>query len=164
MTLDDIAAILYLISIPVFIVGIITLIIQFIRKKKKKVPLIMLLVSVFLFVGCLGLPLLDDQEEIETYVSIKNAQKEIEKIEESIESKVNADVSAYCLFNYKDVKYSLANITSIEKDGTDYCVYGKVTVTDTYGDKYTGKFNGRYRMENGELEKIDLYVENPTKN
>ena len=40
MTLDDIAAILYLISIPVFIVGIITLIIQFIRKKKKKVPLI----------------------------------------------------------------------------------------------------------------------------
>ena len=63
MTLDDIAAILYLISIPVFIVGIITLIIQFIRKKKKKVPLIMLLVSVLLFVGCLGLPLFDDQEE-----------------------------------------------------------------------------------------------------
>ena len=163
MNLDNIATILYLTAIPVFIIGFISLIVQFIRKKNKKVPIIMIFVSILLVVGCLGVPLLDDQEEIASYVSSLSEEKAMENIDEEIEKKVKADVSVYCMFNYDNVKNTLVYVTTTEQDGNIFYVYGKVDVIDNYGDKYEGKFNAKYRFENGQLEKIDLSVETPRK-
>ena len=156
MNLENIAAFLLLISIPIFAIGFIMLIIQAIRKKKKKPAVLIMVISVLMFVGGFILPIAGDLGEIIPSISTNNIDKEIE-------SKVNGDVSVYCMFNYKDVKSTLVNVTSIKQDGNTYVVYGKVNIIDNYGDKYTGNFNATYRLENDALQKVDLSVETPRK-
>lgn len=66
MSFDDFCAILYLLSIPLFVVGLIVLIVQAVRKKKKKVPVIIIVVSVLMCVCGIMLPGIAELRDIST--------------------------------------------------------------------------------------------------
>lgn len=81
----------------------------------------------------------------------------------SLENTISADLTAYCLLNYADVKNVITDVTNVENDDGYYYVKGKVTVIDEYGDRYVGKFDAEYELVGDEYDRIDLDLETPTK-
>ncbi len=83
--------------------------------------------------------------------------------EEELRSKISADVAVYCKFNYADVKLALTTISDISNNGDTYTAKGKVNITDNYGDKYSGKVTGVYKLEGEAFTKVSLDIEQPRK-
>lgn len=140
-------------SIGFLFLGIIILIVQAIRHKRKIIGGICILLAVLSFGGACVSGMFFDGGSPSIAINI----------EDKLEVAVNEDISLYCLLNYKDVKGVYANVTSYDEDGEYYYVYGKVTVNDLYNEKYYAKFDGKYRLSGSEFEKIDLNMETPRK-
>ena len=141
-------------SVGFLFLGIIILIVQAIRHKKKIVGGICILLAILSFGGACVSGLYFDG----------GAPSIMINAEDELEVAVNEDIGIYCLINYKDVKGVYADVTSIEKDGDYYHVYGKVTVNDLYDEKYYAKFEGTYRLSGNEFVKVELSMETPRKN
>ena len=154
--LENIGIGLMLAGVPVFIIGLIVLIVQAARKKKKKPALLVMLLSVIMFVGGFLLP-------ISGYIVEEIPTRPAKMSEDDLESAVSADISLYCMGNYKDVKGVYSNVTSIKEDGDYYHVYGKVEINDLYNDHYYGNFDATYRFNDGDYLLQDLNIETPRK-
>lgn len=140
-------------SVGFLFLGIIILIVQAIRHKKKIVGGICILLAILSFGGACVSGLYFDG----------GAPSIMINAEDELEDQVWGDVSVYCLFNYKDVKHVSTNVSTIRNDGDKYYVYGKATIQDNYNDKYYANFEGTYRLSGNEFSKIDLNIETPRK-
>lgn len=130
MNFQAFGVIMSAVSIPLFIVGLLILIIQAIRKKKKKPALIVMLMSVVLLIGGFGVTLIGDTELFPPNKS-EAARDEVEAI-------IYAEYMDSLLEG--DAKGLTVNITTEEVNDDEYAFYGKYSIVDNYGDKYTGKF------------------------
>lgn len=92
------------------------------------------------------------------------------EIDEMVRTKVKADLAGYVQLQWGSGYIPEVYISSMmnEEDGVTvyYTVYGKLTVTDPYGDDYTGKFTGSYFYDPTEqnVKKADLTVDTLRKN
>lgn len=84
-------------------------------------------------------------------------------VDDALKRSVRSSVTTYCYFNFKDVKFVDVSVTDTDVSGDLYTVKGKVTVTDGYGDKYTGKFDGVFQLSGESFTKKSLNVETPRK-
>ncbi|MBQ7387542.1 MAG: zinc ribbon domain-containing protein [Clostridia bacterium] len=84
-----------------------------------------------------------------------------------IKTTVQNRATVYCILSYENVKNVSVSVTTYEPsysyDASTYDVYGYVTVTDSYGDKYVGRFNAVVRIEAGEGTCVDFDLTTPTK-
>lgn len=142
---------LMFVSLGFLFLGIIILIVQAIRHKRKIIGGICILLAVLSFGGACVSGMFFDGGSPSIAINI----------EDELEGEVWGDVSVYCTFNYKDVKHVSTNVSTIRNDGDIYYVYGKVTIQDNYNDKYSGNFEGTYRLSGNEFSKIDLNIETP---
>ena len=152
--MENIGTILALVSIPLFLVGLVMLIIQIIRKKKKKASLIVMLVSVLLFVGGFGMFAVGE-------TSGHSPTKEL--TEETVEKNARSYIIAYCTMHY-DCKTVSVHTTTVEIKGNIATAKGKVSIIDDYGDKYEAKFDYtvKYSAESGFYDS-SLDMATPTK-
>lgn len=120
------------------------------RKSLKPVRVIVL-VALFL-IGCCALPE-SDTNYTEQYWNALTAMSEEEK-EEEFRLAVWSGVSFYIITNYDVKEGHNIVISTVDVDGNTYTAYGKVTVTDNYGDRYTGKFTAVYEF-NDNTQKFD---------
>ena len=86
-------------------------------------------------------------------------------IEDSVRLRCETDVTAECLYSYKDIKSTTVDIVTINHDEEEniYRCQGKVTLIDNYGDTYVGKFTAEY--EDSDISGIHekyIDVETPT--
>ncbi len=88
-----------------------------------------------------------------------------EQINEEIRSTIQAEAAVECMFNYSNVKLAMATCTTIRDNGDGtYDVFGYVTVTDNYGDKYKGNFDAVVSVgENLEADCEEFNLETPKK-
>ena len=75
------------------------------------------------------------------------------------------DVSVYAALMYEDVKDCRVKITDTVKDDSETIVYGKVYITNHYGDKYNSTFKVTYDYDYDSLtyEKTDICIDMPVK-
>lgn len=122
---------------------------NFILKNKKisiiSAVLILILAIVLICVFCFG-----------------GSSKPIETLEDKLENHIEAKVMAYVAIRY-DVSGVNPRITTLREttEGT-WEVYGKVSARDTYGDSFTGTFEGTCKVESEEdfgcsLDYSDMY-------
>ncbi len=88
-----------------------------------------------------------------------------------LKEQLNNDLWKYLYLNFSDVKSTNIENMSISKSSevvagnniTTYTAKGKVSVIDSYGDKYVGRFTGVYEVWNNDnnLRKISLELETP---
>ena len=83
--------------------------------------------------------------------------------EKELRLEVNKNISTHFLLKYDNVKGVYANVTTIEKSGNIYTVYGVATVNDAYNEQYKAKFTGEYELIDKEFKKKFLDIETPTK-
>lgn len=75
---------------------------------------------------------------------------------------IKNDVIAYATLTYKDVKTCRVAITDKEQHGDEITAYGKVYITDHYGDSYTCRFKATYEHISGfDYQKKDLEISTP---
>lgn len=75
---------------------------------------------------------------------------------------IKNDVIAYATLTYKDVKTCSVAITDKEQHGDEITAYGKVYITDHYGDSYTCRFKATYEHISGfDYQKKDLEISTP---
>jgi hypothetical protein len=83
---------------------------------------------------------------------------------QDVEQIIKNDVIAYATLTYKDVKTCRVIITDKTKNGDEITVYGKVYITDRYGDSYTARFDATYEHTNGfNYQKKELNISTPYK-
>lgn len=85
--------------------------------------------------------------------------------EQDIEIIVENDIRVYAKLTYKDMKNCRVEITDIEEEqGTigNKVVYGKVYITDHYGDKYKSRFKATYDYNYGSLSYNEPEIEMDT--
>jgi len=97
------------------------------------------------FVGGSALPK-SDTNYAEQHWSALTAMSEAEK-EDAFRTAVRSGVSFYITWNYDVKENHNIDISTVEVNGNTYTAYGKVTVTDNYGDSYTGKFTAVYEFD-----------------
>lgn len=93
-----------------------------------------------------------------------SASNEEPSIEDRIENRIEAKAMVYMGLMY-DVSATYTNISTLRlsEDNSEYEAYGKVTVTDKYGDKYSGNFSATGKIgDDGEIT-VDLDVDTPVK-
>lgn len=146
--MDTFSKLMLFAGIILLLAGIVILIVQ-VKKHKKKLAGII----------CIGLAVLSFVGACSSEMFFNGGSPE-----EKLKVEVNSDISLYCLANYKDVKGVYADVTSIDEDGDYYYVYGVVTVNDLYNEKYYAKFEGKYRLSGDEFIKIKLSMDTPRKN
>lgn len=75
------------------------------------------------------------------------------------------DVRVYAALMYEDVKDCRVKITNTVKDDSETIVYGKVYITNHYGDKYNSTFKVTYDYDYDSLtyEKTDICIDMPVK-
>ncbi len=94
-----------------------------------------------------------------------------DRYEYMLKEQLNNDLWKYLYLNFSDVKSTNIENMSISKSSevvagnniTTYTAKGKVSVIDSYGDKYVGRFTGVYEVWNNDnnLRKISLELETP---
>ncbi len=157
----DFNAILYLISFPLFAIGLITLIIQAIRKKKKKIPIIIIVVSVLMCAGGIFLPDAEDMSKLSSYVSSSNVSGE--KISrETAENIAKQEIVNLCCDNSGvssvNISYGTFKVSEYYRGGYQFEAQGTYLPRDDYGmygDRK--KFNIRLTVEDD--KKITVLVE-----
>ena len=158
----DLNAILYLVSIPLFAIGLIVLIIQIIRKKKKKIPLIIIVVSVLMCAGGICLPDAEDMDALSSHISSSNVSGE--KISrETAENIAKQEIVNLCCDNSGVssviISYGTFNVSEYYRGGYQFEAQGTYLPKDSYGmygDRK--KFNIRLTVEDN--KKITVLVEN----
>lgn len=120
------------------------------RKTLKPVRVIVL-IALFL-IGGSALPE-SDTNYAEQHWNALTAMTEEEK-EDEFRTAVKSGVSFYIITNYDVKENHNIDISTVEVDGNTYTAYGKVTVTDNYGDRYTGKFTAVYEFDDN-TQKFD---------
>ena len=131
------------------------------RKVLKPVRIIVL-IALFL-IGGSALPE-SDANYAQQHWDALTAPSEKE-IDEMVRTQVKADLAGYVQFQWGSGYIPEVYISSMteEADGVTvyYTVYGKLTVTDPYGDKYTGKFTGQYFYDptDRDIKQTDLAVD-----
>ena len=86
-----------------------------------------------------------------------------------IHNALQAYAISYCRAKYADVNTVSVNVTSktLEESYDDYgydkyTVYGTITITDTYGDKYKGQFNAPVLIDENDKGGVSyFYLETP---
>ena len=95
-------------------------------------------------------------------MSINNGNIFTEKM--GIEEIAENDVIAYAKLSYEAVKTCRVKITDKAQSGNEITVYGKVYITDRYGDSYTSRFNVTYENVNGvKYQKKSIDMSTPYK-
>lgn len=85
--------------------------------------------------------------------------------EEVVISAAKAAVQAEVMLNYKTQGPATVTTFVTKNSETEYTVTGKATVTDDYGDEYTGKYTVEveYDPETNKADSKDCDLETPTK-
>lgn len=113
-------------------------------RKKIKIIYIVTIIAIS-FIGIANIPE-SDTNYAEQHWNTLTAMSEKEK-EEEFRKTVYAGVSFYLIWNY-DVKANHnIDIATVRNNGDIYTAYGKVTVTDNYGDRYSGNFTAVYEFD-----------------
>lgn len=83
----------------------------------------------------------------------------------SLKSLCEGDVRTYVTLTY-DVKTCRIDITDSVKENSETMIYGKVYITDHYGDEYGARFKATYEYDssNLEYEQTEFEMEEPVKN
>ena len=83
----------------------------------------------------------------------------------NLKSICEGDVRTYITLTY-DVKNCQINITDTVKENSETILYGKVYITDHYGDEYGARFKATYKYNGSdfEYEQTDFEMEEPVKN
>ena len=154
--MEAIGLILSIVAIPLFVVGLVMLIIQAIRKKKKKASLIVLIASIVLFVGGFGLFAAGD-------LIPSTKQPTEQQIEDAVTRNAESYIIVHCTRKY-DCKTVQVHATTVEIAGNIATVKGKVSIIDDYGDKYQAKFDYTVKIDaDGEFYDTELEMETPTR-
>lgn len=151
MKLDDIGAALYLISFPIFIIGLILFIIQIIKKKKKKVSISLIIISIILLVSGVFLPGFDELAELSSSTK-SNFNGEKISVEEAEKIAKQEIVNLCCDNSYVSsvkITYGTFNYSDYYKGGYEFEAQGTYLPIDSYG-MYGDmqKFNIRLTVEN----------------
>ena len=131
-------------------------------KKRKIARIAYILVLVVLFIVA-GASLPASESSNRGGKNNSGVMSETEK-EEALKSAVRGGVSFEILTRY-DATFKSLTISTIDTKGDVYTAYGKVTVTDKYGDLYTGNFTAVYRFDSNtqEFDKVSVEVDPPYK-
>lgn len=154
-------AVLYLLSIPLFVVGLIMLIIKIAKKGKKKIPVIIIVVSILMCAGGICLPDAEDMEVLSSHVSSSNASGE--KIsKETAEKIAKQKIVNLCCDNSHvssvSISYGTFNISESLRGGYQFEAQGTYLPKDDYGMYgYRQKFNIRLTVDNS--KKITVLLE-----
>lgn len=83
----------------------------------------------------------------------------------NLKSICEGDVRTYITLTY-DVKNCQINITDTVKENSETIIYGKVFITDHYGDEYGARFKATYKYDSSdfEYEQTDFEIDEPVKN
>lgn len=133
------------------------------KLRKTLKPIRVIVLVVLFLVGGSALPE-SDTNYAEQHWNALTAPSEKE-IDEMVRKQVKADLAGYVQFQWGSGYIPEVYISSMmdEEDGVTiyYTVYGKLTVTDPYGDEYTGKFTGKYFYDptDREVKQTDLDVD-----
>ena len=121
--------ILGILGFPLFLIGLIMLLVKAIKKSSKKPALIVMLIAVlFIVVGAMSSGVDTDS------LMGDNIEKAEEEVRTIIYEKY---MSSMMDGNIKNIS---VDFTTKNADGSDYTFYGKYTVIDNYNEKYVGKF------------------------
>lgn len=158
----DLNAVLYLISILLFVIGLIILIIHVIRKKKKKIPLIIIAVSVLMCAGGIFLPDAEDMDVLSSYVSSSNVTGE--KISRETAEKIAKQeiVNLCCENSYVssvNISYGTFNVSEHYEGGYKFDVQGTYLPRDDYG-MYGDRKKFNIRLTVDDSQKVNVLVEN----
>ncbi len=88
---------------------------------------------------------------------------EVVNINDEIEKSVNARVIAAVTLTYETSGVPTVNITNIDVHNGKFTAYGRVYVTDYYGDPYSGRFDAEGTVQDdGWVNIKDFNLETPT--
>ncbi len=151
----DINAILFLTSIPLFIIGLILLIIQAAKKKKKKISILIIVVSVLMCASGICLPDADEMALISSSISEQNkgGKKLSKELAETFAKQEIVDLCCdYSSVSSVSITYGTFNVSEYHLGGYEIEAQGTYLPIDDYG-----MYGKRMKFH------IELSIDNNTK-